>query len=206
MMANGGIFRIIFLLVLILMASIRGYYHRITLMKTLHGSSSSDAIAFKESWLNMVVRSILGLLLLAMLIGYIVYPQWMAWSALPLPEWLRWTGAGLTVLGLLLMLWTHHMLGENFSGTLHVREQYTLVVEGPYRWVRHPLYSTMYILLVAFFLLSANWFIGLASTVGLTLVVASRVKREELVMIEKFGDRYREYMNHTGRFLPRLGH
>jgi len=100
----------------------------------------------------------------------------------------------------------YQSLGENFSATLHVREQHTLVMEGPYCWVRHPLYSTMYVLLVAFILLSANWFIGLASTGGLTLVVASRVKREEMVMIEKFGDRYREYMSHTGRFLPRLGH
>ena len=205
MMANDGIFRIIFALVLILMACIRGYYHRITLVKALHGSSAGDAIIFRESWLNMALRGILGFLLLAMLVEYIAYPQWMAWSALPLPAWLRWTGAGLAVLGLLLMLWTHHTLGENFSGTLHTREQHTLVVEGPYRWVRHPLYSTMYVLLVAFFLLSANWFIGLVSTVGLTLVVASRVKREEMVMIEKFGDRYCEYMSHTGRFLPRLG-
>lgn len=205
-MANDGIFRIIFALALILMACIRGYYHRIMLMKTLRGPSSGDAITFKESWLNMVVRSILGFLLLAILVVYILYPQWMSWSALPLPAWLRWIGAGLVVLGLLLMLWTHHTLGQNFSATLHVREQHTLVVEGPYRWVRHPLYSTMYVLLIAFFLLSANWFIGLASTVGLTLVVASRVKREEMLMIEKFGDRYREYMSHTGRFLPRLSH
>jgi len=205
-MANDGIFRIIFALALILMACIRGYYHRITLTKALRGPSSGDAITFRESWLNMAVRSILGFLLLAILVEYIAYPQWMAWSALSLPAWLRWTGAGLSLLGLLLMLWTHHTLGENFSATLHVREQHTLVVEGPYRWVRHPLYSTMYLLLIAFFLLSANWFIGLTSTVGLTFVVASRVKQEEMVMIEKFGDRYREYMSHTGRFLPRLSH
>ena len=64
----------------------------------------------------------------------------------------------------------------------------------------------MYVLLAAYFLLSANWFIGLASVVGLTLVVASRVKREEIVMIEKFCDLYREYMSHTGRFMPRLNH
>src|SRR6266496_632615 len=165
MLANDGIFRIIFALVLILMACIRGYYHRITIMKALHGTSSGDAITFRESCLNMALCSILGFLLLTMLVEYIAYPQWMAWSALPLPVWLRWTGAGLAVLGLLLML----------------------VVEGPYRWVRHPLYSTMYVLLVAFFLLSANWFIGQASTMGLTLVVASRIKREEMVMIEKFG-------------------
>ncbi len=124
MLANDGIFRIIFALVLILMACIRGYYHRITIMKALHGSSSGDAITFRESCLNMALCSILGFLLLTMLVEYIAYPQWMAWSALPLPVWLRWTGAGLAVLGLLLMLWTHHTLGENFSATLHLREQH----------------------------------------------------------------------------------
>jgi protein-S-isoprenylcysteine O-methyltransferase Ste14 len=60
------------------------------------------------------------------------------------------------------------------------------------------------VLVIAFFLLSANWLIGLTGIVGITSVIASRLKREEALMIEKFGDRYRAYIEHTGRFLPRL--
>jgi protein-S-isoprenylcysteine O-methyltransferase Ste14 len=188
------------------MTCIRAYYQRITIMKALHGSSSGDAITFKEGWLNITVQGILGLIFLGMVVVYILYPQRMSWAALSLPTWVRWIGAGFGALGLLLFLWTHHTLGENFSPTLHVREKHTLVVEGPYHWVRHPIYTTVYVLVIAFFLLSANWFIGLTGIVGITCVIASRLKREEALMIEKFGDRYREYMEHTGRFLPRFSH
>lgn len=57
---------------------------------------------------------------------------------------------------------------------------------------------------VAVFLLTENWFIGGFFLGALTLIVATRLKREEQVMLEKFGDEYRTYMQQTGRFLPRL--
>ena len=68
----------------------------------------------------------------------------------------------------------------------------------------HPRYTTVYMLLIAFFLLSANWLIGLSFLIGFTLFMISRVPREEQAMIELFGDQYRAYMSWTGRFLPRF--
>ena len=199
------IFRILFIGLLVLMVGIRGYYQSIALVKAV-APSQNDKLTFKEGWLNLTLRSVLGLAFLVSLIAYVGYPQAMAWSALPLPVWVRWVGFGVGLLSLLLLFWVHHSLGENFSSTLHVREKQTLVTYGPYRWVRHPMYTTLYLLVVAFFLLSANWFIGLTGFGGLTGVVAFRLKREEEVMIEKFGDDYRNYMGRTGRFLPRLSH
>ena len=66
------------------------------------------------------------------------------------------------------------------------------------------MYVVFYGLALAFFLLTANWFVGLAWFAVLTLVMLSRVRREEDVMMERFGDAYREYAARTGRFLPRL--
>jgi protein-S-isoprenylcysteine O-methyltransferase Ste14 len=96
------------------------------------------------------------------------------------------------------------VLGKNFSPVLHVREEHTLVTEGPYRWVRHPMYTTMFVFGGGLLLLTANWIIGGPMLVAAVAVVLLRVDREEAVMIEQFGDEYREYMEHTGRFLPRL--
>ena len=103
-----------------------------------------------------------------------------------------------------LIWWVQWALGSNFSTTLHVRDEHTLVTHGPYRWVRHPMYAVLYVHMVALFLISANWLIGGALLLVLTLVVAVRLGKEEAVMVEKFGDEYRAYMERTGRLLPRV--
>jgi protein-S-isoprenylcysteine O-methyltransferase Ste14 len=66
------------------------------------------------------------------------------------------------------------------------------------------LLGAFYLLHIAAFFLTANWFIGLTWTISLTAVIAMRVKKEESMMIDKFGDKYRLYMERTGRFLPNI--
>jgi protein-S-isoprenylcysteine O-methyltransferase Ste14 len=146
------------------------------------------------------------LLLGASLIGMLVYsiaPRLMAWSALALPPWLRWAGFGSGMAALLLFFWVLQSLGKNFSTSLTIRENQTLVTAGPYRWVRHPMYTSFVLLWIGFLLLSANWFIGLTGMVAFILAIVVRTPREEQMMIERFGDEYIAYTNRTGRYLPR---
>ena len=137
------------------------------------------------------------------LLVYMINPTWMAWSALPLPAWLRWAGAGLGVVALPLLYWMFSSLGRNITDTVAIRKEHTLVTHGPYRWVRHPLYSFGFLLFTGFSLLTANGFIGLTGVCALTLL-ALRTPIEEAKLIEQFGDEYRAYMQRTGRFIPRL--
>ena len=132
---------------------------------------------------------------------YVLAPQRMKWATLPLPTWSRWVGVGLGAVGGPLLLWTHHSLGKNWSATVEIREEQTLVTGGPYRWVRHPMYTSFFVNGLASLLVSANWVIG-GGWLGQGIVAASRVSDEEAIMIEEFGDRYRAYMQRTGRFLP----
>jgi protein-S-isoprenylcysteine O-methyltransferase Ste14 len=104
-----------------------------------------------------------------------------------------------------LIWWVQWALDINFSTTLHVRDKHTLVRHGPYRWVRHPMYTALYIHLLAILLLTANWFVGGMFLLMQTIIIALRLRNEEAAMVEKFGNEYREYMKHTGRFLPKLG-
>jgi protein-S-isoprenylcysteine O-methyltransferase Ste14 len=67
------------------------------------------------------------------------------------------------------------------------------------------MYTVFYIYMIGLLLLTANWLIGGLFLLGVTLAVIPRLPREEALMIEKFGDNYRDYMKRTGRFLPRLG-
>ena len=134
---------------------------------------------------------------------YVFAPQRARWATLPMPVWLRWVGVGLGTAQLPLFAWTHHALGKNWSLALVTKEEHTLVSSGPYRWVRHPMYTTILLQALAFFLLSANWVIGLTG-LGTSILAVARVGEEEALMIEEFGDQYRAYMERTGRFLPSM--
>ena len=152
---------------------------------------------------------LLGLRLFALaffagLIAYMINPAWMAWSSMPLPVWLRWIGVGLAVLGTILKTWTFHTLGENLTDTVVTRQEHSLVTSGPYRWVRHPFYSSFAMDMIAISLLMANWFV-LASGAAAFVMIAVRTRTEEEKLLERFGDEYLAYMQKTGRYWPRFG-
>ena len=127
----------------------------------------------------------------------------MAWSSLDLPTWLRWAGAALGVLVVPpLLFWVMHSLGRNLTDTVVTRREHTLVTHGPYRWVRHPFYGVGFLGMVAFTLMTANWFVALIGIVVVALLMY-RSRAEEAKLIERFGDEYRAYRERTGAFFPR---
>jgi protein-S-isoprenylcysteine O-methyltransferase Ste14 len=146
------------------------------------------------------------LLLGASLAGILVYsinPHLMKWSALPLPFWLRWFGFFIGLAALIIFFWVLRSLGQNFSTTLTIKKDQTLVIQGPYQWVRHPMYTSFVLLWVGFFFISTNWFIGLTGILGFVWAIVVRTPKEEQMMIGRFGDEYIAYMKRTGRYLPR---
>ncbi len=74
------------------------------------------------------------------LVAFVVNPDLMAWSSVPLPVSLRWGGVALGVVGGALLVWTFRTLGTNITDTVVTRRVHTLVTTGPYRIVRHPFY------------------------------------------------------------------
>src|SRR5262249_31174688 len=81
---------------------------------------------------------LLGLVGMSGFIAYLINPAGMAWAAMPLPKWLRWSGLAFGLLGASLIIWTFHNLGKNLTDTVVTRKEHTLVTSGPYRWIRHP--------------------------------------------------------------------
>jgi protein-S-isoprenylcysteine O-methyltransferase Ste14 len=155
-----------------------------------------------EGKLNIASRTLAGLAGITLLVLYLVKPVWIDWAALPIPSPLRWLGAAVGAGGIAGLMWVHRGLGRNFSATLEVRAEQVLVTSGPYRWVRHPMYTTLFLIVSSFFLLSANWLIGAVWIGGLTAVVASRISNEDAAMEAKFGDSYRAWAARTGRLVP----
>ncbi len=99
---------------------------------------------------------------------------------------------------------THRALGRYWSVSLEVRESHKLVTCGIYRNIRHPMYSAFWLWAVAQALLLPNWVAGLAGLLGFGALFFGRVGREERMMIESFGDQYRDYMKRTCRVIPGL--
>ena len=88
--------------------------------------------------------------------------------------------------------------------TLDTRKTHKLVANGVYSRVRHPMYSAFWLLALAQAFLIPNWIAGLSGIVGWGILFFLRVGREERLMIDTFGDEYRDYMRRTARVLPWL--
>jgi protein-S-isoprenylcysteine O-methyltransferase Ste14 len=145
-----------------------------------------------------------GLILWLSPFVYLINPGWMAWSKIGLPEWVRWLGVMLGVAVVLGIYWLFSSIGSGITPTSATRKEHELVTTGPYRWVRHPLYTIGSSMFIAFGMIADNWFVMLLGILAF-FAMASRTPKEEANLIEKFGDEYREYMKHTGRYLPKLG-
>jgi protein-S-isoprenylcysteine O-methyltransferase Ste14 len=150
----------------------------------------------------LTLRPLGGLCLLG-IIAFVVKPSSMAWSSLPLPLWLRWSGLGIGIIAATLLLSALHSLGKNLTDTVVTRQGHQLVATGPYRWVRHPFYDAVLLCVLTASLLAANWFIFLTGCAVFTLQVI-RTGREEQQLLARFGERYLAYTRQTGRFLPRM--
>jgi protein-S-isoprenylcysteine O-methyltransferase Ste14 len=152
-----------------------------------------------------IMRKSVGIAWFGAIILYVTKPSWIAWANLPFPTWLRWLGFGVWAISMPILWWIEISLGKNFNTTLHLREEHTLVTNGPFKYVRHPMYAAQIPLILSWLPASANWLIGLPGLIGGLLVFVLRIPQEEKVMLERFGKEYQDYMDRTRRFLPRFG-
>jgi protein-S-isoprenylcysteine O-methyltransferase Ste14 len=196
---NENIFRIFAALILFTGIGISSYFRR----KADRDSGEKISRSVDGSVMMTLIR-IGGLVLWLSPLVYLINPHWMVWSKIGLPEWIRWLGVGIGILCVIGIYWLFSSIGSGITPTSATRKQHVLVTTGPYRWVRHPLYTVGSSLFIAFGMMSDNWFIAGLGILTFILM-AARTPKEEANLIEKFGDEYREYMRRTGRFLPKLG-
>jgi protein-S-isoprenylcysteine O-methyltransferase Ste14 len=147
-------------------------------------------------------------LLAAAVLGLLVIPAVYAVSGFPaafdrpFSPAAAWLGLAPLIGALWLFRRSHADLGRNWSITLQMRDAHALVKSGVYRLIRHPMYSSFFLLGIAQVLLLPNWFAGIAGPVGAGILYGFRVGREERMMLEFFGDEYRAYMAGTKRIVP----
>ena len=157
----------------------------------------------QEGWPILLGLRLLAFFYMAGLMVFLVKPSAMAWASFSLPDWLRWSGVGLVAAAGGLALWTFRTLGHNLTDTVVTRRDATLVIDGPYHWVRHPFYSAFVIGVIANTLVTANAYLAITGIATL-LVIIGRTSIEERKLVERFGSSYLDYTRRTGRFLPRI--
>jgi protein-S-isoprenylcysteine O-methyltransferase Ste14 len=196
-METETLFRIILPALVIGFAAHRGYYVR-------KYSRQENTLKKREEGTASRLAGSLGLIGFVAAIAYVVDPTWLAWAGLPFPTWLRWFAVALALLGFGLLHWSQKALGTNWSDTPRMMTGQNLITSGPYRFIRHPIYTAFLLILGSTLFISANWLIG-ATWIGMTVLeVASRIGFEEAIMIEYFGDQYRDYMKETGQVFPKV--
>ena len=124
------------------------------------------------------------------------------WGLVPGP--LQWLGLVLVWVGMLMREWAVLSLGRAFTVVVETSPGQSLVTSGPYRWVRHPSYTGSILTLGGFGLAAGSW---LGASLAAAIMFAGysyRVYVEEQALQESFGEPYRAYKRHTGRFFPRV--
>ncbi len=106
--------------------------------------------------------------------------------------------------GLWLYWRSHRDLGTNWSPSLEIGAQQTLITRGVYARIRHPMYASQLLLGLAQALLLQNWVAGCAGLMAFLAMYLVRIPQEERMMLDHFGDAYRAYCARTGRILPRF--
>jgi protein-S-isoprenylcysteine O-methyltransferase Ste14 len=156
----------------------------------------------REGWRIYAIRLFVFLLLVALIVLLVRNPTWGPKLDFPLPFWLRWAGLALGLASLGLWTWTHVALGTLWSAQLQLRANHRLVTSGPFSRIRHPMYTAILVWATSLGFVIANW-VPIIFAFWAAVILVARVPREEQMMLERFGDEYREYMKRTGKFLPK---
>ena len=170
----------------------------------LWGWSRVKSAQRREAVLPRILKYWLPLVLATWLIAapdHWFHDSWLGKDIYPARYWIAALGALLTALGVAFACWARFVLGRNWSSVVQVKKDHELVQRGPYRWVRHPIYTGVLLAFLGTALAIDQW----RAMVCLAVVALSfwfKLRLEERWMCEQFGAAYAEYMRRTKALVP----
>lgn len=145
------------------------------------------------------------LVLLLLGVGLLVSPRFagplLTTRFLPATAWSFWLGAALVAAGIGFAIWARVQLAGNWSGTVTVKQDHTLTRDGPYRFVRHPIYTGILTGLLGSAIAAGEW----RALLGLALITLSFLRKiaiEEQFMTAQFGEAYARYRAEVPALIP----
>lgn len=191
--------RLIFEIVFIVFIVVTGFIRRPFQKKNKGNIINIDQKDTQEKWL--LGLTFLGMSILPLL--YVLSP-WLDFANYELPLTFNILGALLLIPTALLFYRSHKDLGRNWSVSLEIREEHSLVTNGVYKYIRHPMYSAIWLWVICQALLLQNYIAGFSGIVGFGLLYFFRVYKEEKMMEQQFGEHYSIYKQKTKRLIPNL--
>lgn len=195
MLSADDFFKLIILITLLVSGIIRGYYE----LRYLKRELVKVHAGLRERFFVKFV----GLCMVGPVLLYL-FTHVLDFANILLPEILRHIGSLIMLLNLFYFLRIHQVLGNNWSPILVISKDQKLVTSGPYHFIRHPMYASFLIHLICMFFVSANWLVGIVGLVAFGTSFIIRLKEEEEMMVEQFGEAYLEYKKKTKRIIPKL--
>jgi protein-S-isoprenylcysteine O-methyltransferase Ste14 len=148
---------------------------------------------------TLLIMAVIAMFVVPLIYVLTGFPKSLDRSDIPATAWL---GVATLCAALSLFYRSHDDLGRNWSISLEIRKDHRLVTTGVYQLIRHPMYSSFFLLGLAQILLLPNWFAGGAGLLAIGTLYGFRVRQEEQMMLERFGGDYRRYMAGTKRIIP----
>ena len=149
----------------------------------------------------LVFLNFIGMCLLPL--GFIIFPTPEV-LRIPLHRWAVVVSSIVLAMSLLLFYFVHKSLGRNWSPVLEIHEGHKLIQRGVYRYIRHPMYTQLWIFVIFQGLMLQNWVVEIYGILAWAVLYFIRVPAEEKMLIETFGSDYKEYMEKAGRLLPAI--
>ena len=165
-----------------------------------HRGRGSIRAPYRVSELCVITSILLGIWVLP--ITYTM-TNWLRAFDYSLSPWIMWAALPVFIIGLVIRWKAQQTLAKQWSFTLETLDCHRLVKSGIYSYTRHPIYVSLILWAMAQPLLLQNFIAGLGGVISVILIWAIRVPLEEEMMIETFGEEYRQYMAHTGRFFSK---
>jgi protein-S-isoprenylcysteine O-methyltransferase Ste14 len=154
-----------------------------------------------ESVGSRVLRILLFLIAIVLLSTTLIPLRWLYLQPWPQGLWPFWVGAAVMVAGLGFAVWAREHLGRNWSSSVTIKQDHELITSGPYRVVRHPIYTGILagMLGTAIALSQVRGFIAVAL---IFLAFWFKLSIEERWMRSQFGDTYTTYAHQTAALVP----
>ena len=162
--------------------------------------NTPDAPAKHESFAGRLVYMVILILGFVLLFGRVRMPygQMRLWSASRISDAL---GLAIQAIGLAFSVWARRALGKNWAARVTIGAKQELIVAGPYRIVRHPIYSGLLFALIGTAVIAVN----LNALAGFLLILVSvviKLRREESALREHFGEAYADYASQVPALVP----
>ena len=168
----------------------------------LYSSLGTKEVAVNENTGLRLFRFAMLVLVLVLFTDWIRIPALDA-RFLPRHSEIVWLGVALTAAGVALAIWARWSLGRNWSDKVVLKVDHELIRNGPYRYLRHPIYSGVLIAVAGTALKIGEWR-GVVALVALGMNYFVKAKREEAILAANFGEAFAAHKRHTGFFLPGL--